>query len=152
MELGSAAAEPLWAGRLARTPFAAALAKRRTLLHVHEKSADMFNLLKHAVTKIEVMRAADAALLAAGLAAEAIARENDRIENFEADVRERAMFNRRRKAELFMARREAEIAEFQDEQERRRLMDHYLGPYSEWAASHYPPPPSPPSRSAGGSY
>jgi hypothetical protein len=93
-------------------------------------------------------RKVDAALLAAGLAAEAIARENDRIENFEADVRERAWFNRRRKAEQFMTRREAEIAEYQDEQERRRLMQLYLGPYSDYAASRSAPVPTPPTRPA----
>jgi hypothetical protein len=69
------------------------------------------------------------------LAAEAVARESDRIANFEADVRERAAFNRRLKAERFLARREAEIAAFEDEAERKRLMDHYLEPYSAWAES-----------------
>jgi hypothetical protein len=93
-------------------------------------------------------RKVNAALLAAGLAAEAIARENDRIENFEADVRERAFFNRRRKAELFMTRRDAEIAEYQESQERRRLMDLYLAPYSEYAASHGVAVPTPPTRPA----
>jgi hypothetical protein len=88
-------------------------------------------------------RKIDAAMLAAGLASEAIARESDRIENFEADVRERAMFNRKRKAEAFMARREAEIAAFLEARERQRLMDHYLGPYTQWAASHGAPPPPP---------
>ena len=45
--------------------FAAALEGRRTLVHVHEKTAEMDNLLRHAVTKLEVMRVADAAVLAA---------------------------------------------------------------------------------------
>jgi hypothetical protein len=93
-------------------------------------------------------RSVNAALLAAGLAAEAIERENDRIENFQADVRERAMFNRSRKAWLFMARREAEIAEFEAEQERRRLMNYYLGPYAEYAASRAAAVPTPPVRPA----
>ncbi len=92
-------------------------------------------------------------MLAAGLASEAIARESDRIENFEADVRERAMFNRKRKADAFMTRRDAEIAAFLDAQARRKLMNHYLGPYSEWAAAHGAPPPppgSPPPKNAAG--
>jgi len=93
-------------------------------------------------------RSVNAVGLAAGLAAEAIERENDRIENFQADVRERAMFNRSRKAWLFLARREAEIAEFEAEQERRRLMDHYLGPYTDYAASRAAEVPTPPSRPA----
>lgn len=60
-------ADLVYVNSLASSVFglAAAMTKRRTLLHVHEKSADMFNLLAHTVTKIEVMRAADAALLAA---------------------------------------------------------------------------------------
>jgi large subunit ribosomal protein L24 len=91
-------------------------------------------------------RKIDAEFLAAGLAAEAIARESDRIQNFEADVRERAMFNRQRKSWLFLDRRAAEIAAFQADEERQRLMRLYLGPYSEWAASHgetaAPPPPT----------
>ena len=58
------------------------------------------------------MREIDDAMLVAGLAAQAIARESDRIATLEADLRERAYFNRVSKAEQFMARREAEIAEF----------------------------------------
>ena len=82
-----------------------------------------------------VSRKIDISLLFAGLAAEAVARESDRIANFEADVRERAAFNRRLKAERFLARREAEIAAFEDERERKRLMDYYLEPYTAWAES-----------------
>jgi large subunit ribosomal protein L24 len=89
-------------------------------------------------------RKIDAEFLGAGLAAEAIARESDRIENFEADVRERAMFNRKRKAQAFLDRRQAEIAAYFDAQARRRLMEHYLGPYAAWAASRSEPPPSQP--------
>ena len=85
----------------------------------------------------------DAAFLAAGLAAESIARETDRIANFEADVRERAMFNRKRKAQAFLDRRQAEIAAYFDEQERRKLMDYYLGPYTAYAASRSEAPPAP---------
>ena len=81
------------------------------------------------------VRKIDAALLSAGLSSEAIARETERMENFEADVRERAMFNRRRKAELFLARREAEIDAWEAEQERRQLMERYISEYEAWAAS-----------------
>ena len=45
--------------------FAAASLKRKVVLHVHEKSADMVSLLAHDVTKLEVMGAADAVVLAA---------------------------------------------------------------------------------------
>ena len=45
--------------------FAGAALKRKVVLHVHEKSADMVSLLAHDVTKLEVMRAADAVVLAA---------------------------------------------------------------------------------------
>jgi hypothetical protein len=89
-------------------------------------------------------RRLDATLLAAGLASEAIARESDRIEAFEADLRERAMFNRKRKADAFMTRRDAEIAAYLDAKARRKLMNHYLGPYAEWAASHGAPAPRDP--------
>jgi hypothetical protein len=82
-----------------------------------------------------VSRKIDVSQLFAGLAAEAVARESDRIANFEADVRERAAFNRRLKAERFLARRDAEIAAFEDDLERKRLMDHYLEPYTAWAES-----------------
>ncbi len=87
-------------------------------------------------------RRIDAASLVAGLAAEALARETDRIANFEADLRERAAFNRQLKAERFLARRDEEIAEFEAEQERRRLMAYYLGPYTAWAASRREAQPS----------
>ena len=65
-------------------------------------------------------RRIDASLLAAGLAAQAIARESDRIASLEADLRERAFFNRRLKADRFEARREAELAAFATEQARAR--------------------------------
>jgi hypothetical protein len=45
--------------------FAGAALKRKVVLHVHEKSADMVSLLAHDVTKLEVMRAADSVVLAA---------------------------------------------------------------------------------------
>ena len=68
-----------------------------------------------------LQRDIDASSLAAGLAAQAIARESDRIAALEADLRERAYFNRRLKAEQFLARREAEIEAFKAEQERLKF-------------------------------
>jgi hypothetical protein len=63
----------------------------------------------------------DVTSLAAGLAAQTIARESDRIAALEADLRERAYFNRRLKAEQFLSQREAEIAAFKVEQERLKF-------------------------------
>jgi hypothetical protein len=63
-------------------------------------------------------RQIDASGFVAGLAAQAIAREGDRIATLEADIRERAYFNRRMKAELFMRQRDAELAAFAADQER----------------------------------
>ena len=63
-------------------------------------------------------RQLDIAALAAGLATQAIARETDRIANLEADIRERAFFNRRLKGERFMDRRNAEIEDWRAEQAR----------------------------------
>ena len=68
-----------------------------------------------------LQRDIDASSLAAGLAAQAIALESDRIAALEADLRERAYFNRRLKAEQFLARREAEIEAFKAEQERLKF-------------------------------
>jgi glycosyltransferase involved in cell wall biosynthesis len=57
----------VYVNSLAASVFALAGAalKRKTILHVHEKSADMANLLLHDVTKLEVMRVVDAFVLAA---------------------------------------------------------------------------------------
>jgi hypothetical protein len=63
-------------------------------------------------------RQIDASGFVAGLAAQAIAREGDRIAMLEADIRERAYFNRRMKAERFMRQRDAELAAFAADQER----------------------------------
>jgi len=65
-------------------------------------------------------RRIDDAALVAGLSAQAIAREADRITALEEDLRERAAFNRRLKAEAFMDRRAAEIAAFEVEQQRKK--------------------------------
>ncbi len=63
-------------------------------------------------------RQVDVSALSAGLAAQAIARETDHISAMEADIRERAFFNRRLKGERFMDRRRREIEDWQVEQAR----------------------------------
>jgi uncharacterized protein involved in outer membrane biogenesis len=63
-------------------------------------------------------REIDSGLFVAGLAAQAIARETDRIATLESDIRERAFFNRRLKAGQFMRRRELELAAYAIEQAR----------------------------------
>jgi hypothetical protein len=63
-------------------------------------------------------RQLDVSSLSAGLAAQAIARETDRIAAMEADIRERAFFNRRLKGERFMDRRNEEIEDWEVEQAR----------------------------------
>jgi uncharacterized protein involved in outer membrane biogenesis len=70
-------------------------------------------------------RRLDVSSLSAGLAAQAIARETDRIATMEADIRERAFFNRRLKGERFMDRRQQEIEDFEVEQARLKgLVEH----------------------------
>ena len=56
--------------------------------------------------------------LSASLATQAIARDTDRIANLDADIRERAFFNRRLKGERFMDRRNAEIEDWRAERAR----------------------------------
>jgi hypothetical protein len=63
-------------------------------------------------------RQIDAASLSAGLATQAITRETERIAALEADMRERAAFNRRLKGERFTDKRAAEIAAFEADQAR----------------------------------
>ena len=63
-------------------------------------------------------RALDVAALSAALATQAIARETDRIASLEADIRERAFFNRRLKGERFMDRRKQEVEDWLAEQAR----------------------------------
>ena len=63
-------------------------------------------------------RQLDVGSLSVGLATQAIARETDRIANLEADIRERAFFNRRLKGERFMDKRAAEIEDWRVEQAR----------------------------------
>ena len=71
-------------------------------------------------------RSVDSAAFAAGLAQQAIARESDRIAALEADMRERAAFNRRLKADQFMLKREQELAAFKSAQDRKRVEEETL--------------------------
>jgi hypothetical protein len=64
------------------------------------------------------MRQIDVSTLSAALAAQAIARESDRISTMEADIRERAFFNRRLKGERLMDRRRQEVQDWEVEQTR----------------------------------
>ena len=63
-------------------------------------------------------RQIDVSALSAALAAQAVARESDRISTLEADIRERAFFNRRLKGERLMDRRRQEIEDWESEQSR----------------------------------
>ncbi len=71
-------------------------------------------------------RRIDVAGLAAGLATQAIARESDRIANLEADIRERAFFNRRLRGERLLDRRKEEIEDWRAEQERLKGLSQHL--------------------------
>jgi hypothetical protein len=71
-------------------------------------------------------RQIDVSSLSAGLAAQAIARESDRIAALEADIRERAFFNRRLKGERFMDRRQQEIEDWRAEQARLKGLTEHL--------------------------
>jgi len=71
-------------------------------------------------------RQVDVSSLSAALAAQAIARETDRIATLEADIRERAFFNRRLKGERFMDRRRQEIEDFEVEQARLKGLTEHL--------------------------
>ena len=61
-------------------------------------------------------RQIDISALSAALAAQAVARESDRISALEADIRERAFFNRRLKGERLIDRRQQELRDFGAEQ------------------------------------
>jgi len=63
-------------------------------------------------------RTLEIANLVNGLSARAIEREAGRVAALEADIRERAFFNRRLRAQEFLRRRAAEIAAYQAEQAR----------------------------------
>jgi uncharacterized protein involved in outer membrane biogenesis len=66
-------------------------------------------------------RMVDFGPLFATISARAILRESARIEVLEADIRERAAFNRRVRADDFMRRRGREIGLWQEEQRRREV-------------------------------
>ena len=63
-------------------------------------------------------RTIDASALSSALASRALARESARIATLEADIRERAAFNRRLKAQEWLRQRAAEIDAFHREQAR----------------------------------
>jgi hypothetical protein len=67
-------------------------------------------------------RAIDAAQLVNGLSARAIQRESARIEALDADIRERAMFNRRLRIDEWRRQRDVEIRAFVIEQERQEKL------------------------------
>ena len=71
-------------------------------------------------------RQLDVSSLSAGLAAQAIARETDRIATMEADIRERAFFNRRLKGERFSDRRQQEIEDYEVEAARLKGLSEHL--------------------------
>jgi hypothetical protein len=71
-------------------------------------------------------RQLEVAALSAALATQAIARESDRIANLEADIRERAFFNRRLKGERFIEQRNAEIEDWEVEQARLKGLAEHL--------------------------
>jgi hypothetical protein len=79
-------------------------------------------------------RRLDVSALSAGLATQAIARESERIAALEADIRERAFFNRRLKGERFMDRRAAEIEDWRVEQARLKGLAEHLAAEKEAAA------------------
>ncbi len=79
-------------------------------------------------------RRLDVAALSAALASQAIARETDRIASLEADIRERAFFNRRLKGERFMDRRAAEVEDWRVEQARLKGLAEHLAAEREAAA------------------
>jgi uncharacterized protein involved in outer membrane biogenesis len=101
----------------------------------------------------------DSGLFTAGLAAQALARESERIAGLESDIRERAFFNRRLKANQFMRRRELELeaygvdqARLKSEQDRRRVEMETLKTYEERRNAAAPPEqpaiPAPPANGA----
>jgi AsmA family len=71
-------------------------------------------------------RRVDVSSLSAGLATQAIARETERIAALEADIRERAFFNRRLKGERLMDRRAQEVQDWQVEQARLKGLAQHL--------------------------
>lgn len=68
-------------------------------------------------------READVSALSNAVAARALAREIERVEAFEADARERAMYSRRLRAEREMRENERKLGEFLKAQEERRIAE-----------------------------
>jgi hypothetical protein len=100
-------------------------------------------------------REIDASLLVAGLSAQAIARETERIADLDSDIRERAFFNRRLKAGQFMRRRELELetyaieqARLKSEADRRRVEAETFKADEEKRKAVAPGPPTAPAPTA----
>jgi hypothetical protein len=89
-------------------------------------------------------RRIDAMALAGGLAAQAIAGETERISALDADIRERAYFNRRLKAENFMRQRAAELAAYAADQARLKADEDRKRAADEAAKAAQAQPNSPP--------
>ncbi|RDJ27125.1 AsmA family protein [Bosea caraganae] len=68
-------------------------------------------------------READVSALSNAVAARALAREIERVEAFEADARERAMYSRRLRAEREMRENERKLGEFVKAEEERRIVE-----------------------------
>jgi hypothetical protein len=101
-------------------------------------------------------RQIDSSLFVAGLSAQAIARETERIAALESDIRERAFFNRRLKADQFLRRRELDLEAYALEKarqkwddDRRRVEAETLKAYEERRKAATPDPTvTPPSSPA----
>jgi hypothetical protein len=89
-------------------------------------------------------RRIDAAPLAAALAGQAISRDTERISALEADIRERAYFNRRLKAEKFLLQREADLAAYAADQARLKADEDRKRAADETAKAAQAPPNPPP--------
>ncbi len=90
-------------------------------------------------------REIDPAPLSNALAARALAREIERVEAFESDVRERSFFARRLRAEREMREAERQAAEFERLQEIQRILDEQKQREAELEAALTAPSPLPPS-------
>jgi hypothetical protein len=94
-------------------------------------------------------RTIDVAGLVNGLAARAISRESERIEMLDADIRERAFFNRRLKASDYQRQREQELNRFNEEEKRRQAEeDRRRAQDAATRAAAQPPQPAQPAPSA----
>jgi hypothetical protein len=88
-------------------------------------------------------RTIDAAALVNGLAARAIERESERIEMLDADIRERAFFNRRLKADEYQRQRDQELNRFAEDEKRRRAEEEHRRAQEAAAARAAATPPAP---------